>query len=97
MAILENHVGIVDIRSSMGIKNGVTLTNGIRVRSTATTGGPCSDSLHNLEQGKPLRSRPGDRIAQLMIVPSPAQEVEVVDELPDTARGQGRHRIHRTV
>ena len=59
VAILENHVGIVAIRSSMGIKNGVTLTNGIGVIDSDYRG------------------------------PVTRQEVEVVDELPDTARGQG--------
>lgn len=45
-------------------------------------------SLHNLNK-EPYTVQPGDRIAQLMIVPVTRQEVEVVDELPDTARGQG--------
>ena len=87
VAILENHVGIVAIRSSMGIKNGVTLTNGIGVIDSDYRG-PVQVSLHNLNK-EPYTVRPGDRIAQLIIVPVTRQEVEVVDELPDTARGQG--------
>ena len=86
-AALDLHVGIVAIRSSMGIKNGVTLTNGIGVIDSDYRG-PVQVSLHNLNK-EPYTVRPGDRIAQLMIVPVTRQEVEVVDELPDTARGQG--------
>ena len=80
-------VAIVAIRSSMGIKNGVTLTNGIGVIDSDYRG-PVQVSLHNLNK-EPYTVQPGDRIAQLMIVPVTRQEVEVVDELPDTARGQG--------
>jgi len=50
--------------------------------------GPMSVGLHNYRR-EDYVVEPGDRIAQLMIVPVTRQEVEVVDELPDTARGQG--------
>ena len=87
VAILENHVGIVAIRSSMGIKQGVTLSNGIGVIDSDYRG-PVQVGLHNLNK-EPYTVRPGDRIAQLLIVPVTRQEVEVVDELPETDRGQG--------
>ena len=32
---------------------------------------------------------PGDRVAQLMVVPVAAPEIEVVDALPETVRGAG--------
>lgn len=87
VAILENHVGIVAIRSSMGIKNGVTLSNGVGVIDSDYRG-PIQVGLRNLNK-EPYTVRPGDRIAQLLIVPVTRQEVEVVDELPETRRGEG--------
>ena len=87
VSIQENHVGIVAIRSSMGIRHGITLSNGIGVIDSDYRG-PLHVGLHNLSK-TPYTVRPADRIAQLMIVPVTRQEVEVVDELPDTARGQG--------
>ena len=86
-AIPEGHVGIMAVRSSMGVRNGVCLSNGIGVIDSDYRG-PVQVSLHN-QNKEPYTVRPGDRIAQLMIVPVTRQEVEVVDELPDTARGQG--------
>ena len=44
--------------------------------------------LHNLS-GEPYTVQPGDRVAQLMVVPVAAPEIEVVDALPETVRGAG--------
>ena len=87
VAILENHVGIVAVRSSMGIKNGVTLSNGIGVIDSDYRG-PLGVGLHNLNK-TPYTVQPGDRIAQLMIAPVIQASVQMVDELDDTARGAG--------
>ena len=87
VAILENHVGIVAVRSSMGIRNGITLSNGIGVIDSDYRG-PLHVGLRNLSD-TPYTVNPGDRIAQLMIVPVARQEIEVVDELPETERGEG--------
>ena len=87
VSIQENHVGIVAIRSSMGIKNGVTLTNGIGVIDSDYRG-PLGAGLHNLSQ-TPYTVQPGDRVAQLMVVPVVREQIEVVEELPPTRRGSG--------
>ena len=87
VSIQENHVGIVAIRSSMGIRHGITLSNGVGIIDSDYRG-PLHVGLHNL--GKtPYTVQPGDRIAQLMIVPVTRHEVEVVEELDDTPRGTG--------
>ena len=44
--------------------------------------------LHNLS-GEPYTVQPGDRVAQLLVVPVAAPEIEVVDALPETVRGAG--------
>lgn len=87
VAIPEGYVGIVAVRSSMGIKNGVTLSNGIGVIDSDYRG-PLGVGLLNTTK-EPYTVQPGDRIAQLMLLPVAQAELEVVSELSETARGQG--------
>lgn len=87
VAIPEGYVGIVAVRSSMGIKNGVTLSNGIGVIDSDYRG-PLGVGLMNTAAA-PYEVRPGDRIAQLMVLPVVRPTLEVVEELPETVRGQG--------
>lgn len=87
VAIPDGHVGILAVRSSMGIKHGVTLTNGIGVIDSDYRG-PLSVGLFNTT-GTPYTVLPSDRIAQLMVVPVVCPELELVDELSETERGQG--------
>lgn len=86
-AIPEGYVGVMAVRSSMGIRHGITLSNGIGVIDSDYRG-PLHVGLHNLSK-TPYTVRPADRIAQLMIVPVTRHEVEVVEELDDTPRGAG--------
>ena len=74
-AIPTGYVGILAIRSSMGV-----IDSDYR--------GPLSVALYNLNQ-TPYIVQPGDRIAQLMVVPVVRESIEVVDELPPTSRGEG--------
>ncbi len=87
VAIPDGHVGIIAVRSSMGIKNGVTLSNGIGVIDSDYRG-PLGVGLLNTT-GQPYTVLPGDRIAQLMVVPVRCPALRIVEELPATARGQG--------
>ena len=86
-AIPAGHVGLLAVRSSMGIRHGVTLSNGIGVIDSDYRG-QVHVGLHNLS-GEPYTVQPGDRVAQLMVVPVAAPEIEVVDALPETVRGAG--------
>ena len=85
VAVPDGHVGILAVRSSMGIRNGVSLSNGIGVIDSDYRG-PLRVGLHNLRDTEYV-VRPGDRIAQLMVVPVLRAEIEVVEELPETERG----------
>lgn len=87
VAIPAGYVGIVAVRSSMGIKNGVTLANGIGVIDSDYRG-PLGMCLLNTTK-EPYTVQPGDRVAQLMLLPVAQAELEVVTELDETARGQG--------
>ena len=86
-AIPEGYAGIMAVRSSMGIRHGITMTNGIGVIDSDYRG-PMSVGLYNY-RNEDYVVEPGDRIAQLVIVPVLRPEVEVVDTLPETARGAG--------
>ena len=87
VAVPEGHVGILAVRSSMGIRHGVSLSNGIGVIDSDYRG-PLRVGLHNLRR-EPYTVQPGDRIAQLLIVPVACPEIEIVDALPETERGEG--------
>lgn len=87
VAIPEGYVGILAVRSSMGIKNGVTLTNGIGVIDSDYRG-PLGVGLFNTTQ-EDYTVQPGDRIAQLMVIPVATPAIRVVEELPATVRGEG--------
>ena len=86
-AIPEGCVGVLAVRSSMGIRHGITMTNGIGVIDSDYRG-PMSVGLHNYRDVDYV-VEPGDRIAQLVIVPVLHPEIEVVEDLPETARGAG--------
>lgn len=85
VAVPDGYVGILAVRSSMGIRKGVSLSNGIGVIDCDYRG-PLGVGLHNLRETEYV-VQPGDRIAQLMVVPVLCPEIEVVDELPETVRG----------
>ena len=71
----------------MGVRNGVCLSNGIGVIDSDYRG-PLQVALHNM-RGTAYTIQPGDRIAQLMVVPVARPEVELTASLPETARGEG--------
>ena len=86
-AIPEGCVGVLAVRSSMGIRHGVAMSNGIGVIDSDYRG-PLRGGLHNFRDTEYV-VEPGDRIAQLLILPVLRPEVEVVSELSETARGAG--------
>ena len=86
-AMPEGCVGVLAVRSSMGIRHGVAMSNGIGVIDSDYRG-PLRVGLHNFRDTEYV-VEPGDRIAQLLILPVLRPEVEVVSELSETARGAG--------
>ena len=86
-AIPEGYVGIMAVRSSMGVKNGINLANGIGVIDSDYRG-QMHVTLYNTTD-EPYTVKCCDRIAQLMIVPVLHPTLRVVDTLPETARGEG--------
>lgn len=86
-AIPAGHAGLVCPRSGTALKHGVTITNAPGVIDAGYRG-DIGVVLHNLGAGV-FTIRPGDRIAQLVIVPIVTPATVVVETLDDTDRGAG--------
>ena len=74
-------------RSGLALKHGITIPNAPGTIDSDYRG-PLGVIMANLGE-EPFVIRRGDRIAQLVIAPVARAELEVVDELPDTTRGDG--------
>ena len=81
------YVALVFARSGLGIKHGVALSNGVGVIDSDYRG-EIRVGLTNLSD-TPYTISPGDRIAQLAVMPVVRPELTVCAELPQTQRGQG--------
>ena len=82
-----DYVALVFARSGLGIKKGVCLSNGVGVIDSDYRG-EIAVGLVNLS-GEDYTIQPGDRIAQLMVVPVVQPTVTLADELDETDRGSG--------
>ena len=80
-------VAVVAGRSGHGLKNGVTLANSIGVIDSDYRG-EIVVALHNHSAEK-KRVEVGERVAQMVIVPYIHAELEEVEHLPSSARGEG--------
>lgn len=87
MEIPFGYVGLVFARSSMGVKRDLAPANKVGVIDSDYRG-EIMVMLHN-HGSKPQTVTPGERIAQIAIMPVFAPGFEAVDELSDTVRGQG--------
>ena len=74
-------------RSGLGHRHGIVLGNGTGLID-ADYQGPLLISTWN-RGGEPFTIEPGDRIAQLVILPIVRATLQVVDTFTDSARGSG--------
>ena len=81
------YVALVFARSGLGIKHGVAPANCVGVIDSDYRG-EIMVGLHNAGESD-YTVQPGDRIAQLMVVPVVQAQVQMVEELDDTARDAG--------
>ena len=91
--IPDGHVMLVFSRSGHGFKHGVRLSNCVAVIDSDFTGSVqvqlTSDEVDTDLAHVPFFVRPGDRIAQAMILPVDQWAIEEVIELKETERGAG--------
>ncbi|MGM9593413.1 MAG: dUTP diphosphatase [Candidatus Onthomonas sp.] len=81
------YVALVFARSGLGIKKGIALSNGVGVIDSDYRG-EIRVGLHN-SGAEDYTVQPGDRIAQLAVVPVLQVELEQADTLDETERGAG--------
>ncbi|MPM19824.1 Deoxyuridine 5'-triphosphate nucleotidohydrolase [bioreactor metagenome] len=81
------YVALVFARSGLATRHGIALSNGVGVVDSDYRG-EIKVGLVNLSD-KLYTVLPGDRIAQLAVVPVERAELELVSELDETERGTG--------
>ena len=83
----RDYVALVFARSGLATKYGVCLSNGVGVIDSDYRG-EIRVGLANLSESD-YNIQPGDRVAQLMVVPVCRPDLEFVSELDQTERGEG--------
>ncbi len=83
----SGYVALVFARSGLGIKHGVAPSNCVGVIDSDYRG-EIMVGLQNSGETD-FTIQPGDRIAQLMVVPVVQAQVRMTDELDETQRGTG--------
>ncbi len=82
----SDYVALIFARSGLGVKHGICLSNGVGVIDSDYRG-ELQVGLVNLSRS-PYTVQPGDRIAQLAVFPVLQAQIQLVDQLDRTARGQ---------
>lgn len=88
IALPEGYAAFVVPRSGLAAKHGITVVNS---PGTVDAGyrGEIKVTLLNTDQVAAYDIAPGDRIAQLIVLPVPRARFVPVDTLPDSVRGEG--------
>jgi dUTP diphosphatase len=87
VAIPPGYAGYVQPRSGLAIDHGITIVNTPGLVDSGYRG-ELRIILLNTDAEHAFTVEQGMRIAQLVIVPVPPVELRVVDELPDSERGE---------
>lgn len=88
IALPEGSAGFVLPRSGLAARHGVTVINGPGLIDSGYRG-EISVALINTDANEAYEISPGDRIAQLVVMPVPRVDFELVRELPGGDRGEG--------
>jgi dUTP pyrophosphatase len=86
VAIPEGYAGFVQPRSGLAAKNGITVVNSPGLIDSGYRG-ELKVVLLNTDAHETFTAEPGERIAQLVVLPVPALNVVEMDELPESERG----------
>lgn len=88
VAIPEGHAGLVLPRSGLAAKHGITLVNTPGLIDAGYRG-EVRVLMLNTDRSEPFAVRPGERIAQLVIVCHETPALVESEDLGETARGEG--------
>jgi dUTP pyrophosphatase len=88
IALPDGYVAFVVPRSGLATRHGITIVNS---PGTVDAGyrGEIKVTLLNTDAREAFDISVGDRIAQLIVMPVPRARFIPVEELPDSARGEG--------
>lgn len=87
ISIPRNTVAVLSARSGLSYKKGITAANGIGVIDSDYRGEIFFSAI-NLSS-EPYTVEPGERIAQLMLMPVYTMSLTEADTLDETERGEG--------
>ena len=87
VAIPDGYAGYVQPRSGLASRHGISIVNTPGLVDSGYRG-ELLVNLVNHDLHDTFVVEPGMRIAQLVILPVPPVELRVVDELPDSERGE---------
>jgi dUTP pyrophosphatase len=87
VAIPPGYAGYVQPRSGLALEHGITIVNTPGLVDSGYRG-EIRIILLNTDRDRAFAIEPGMRIAQLVILPVPGVELRVVDELPESERGE---------
>lgn len=85
----DNHVGLILPRSGKGAKYGLDLNNTCGVIDADYRGPWLAYLRMKTSATRPLNWLVGERLLQVLVVPVTEVDIEIVDELPETDRGEG--------
>jgi dUTP pyrophosphatase len=86
VAIPSGHAGFVQPRSGLAARHGIAIVNSPGLIDSGYRG-EIMVVLLNTDPHETFVAEPGERIAQLVVLPVPSVEPVEVDELPESARG----------
>ena len=87
VAIPTGYAGYVQPRSALAIEHGITIVNTPGLVDSGYRG-ELRVILLNTDREHAFTIEPGTRIAQLVVLPVPPVELRLVDDLPDSERGE---------
>jgi dUTP pyrophosphatase len=86
VAIPEGYAGFVQPRSGLAAREGITVVNSPGLIDAGYRG-EIQVVLLNTDRKRTFTAQPGERIAQLVVLPVPELSLREVDELPPSDRG----------
>ncbi len=86
VAIPEGFAGFVQPRSGLAARHGITVVNSPGLIDSGYRG-EIRVVLLNTDREHAFVAKPGDRVAQLVVLPVPEVELIELDELPASERG----------
>ena len=86
VAIPDGHAGFVQPRSGLAARHGVAVVNSPGLVDGGA-GGEMNAGRRSTGRREGFAAEPGERMAQLVVLPVPALAVHEVDELPACERG----------